>query len=257
MMLRVRKAVGSIIGSFFVATGMRRRKLHQYDGKDSILSVYSHYPTREANELILSWLCDEGFRFLSTDEILYWRDNGVRPQGDRLAWLTFDDGWASLKGNVMPFLEKKSIPATIFIAPNDRANKGPLLTCEDIRALAHSCPLITFENHTLTHCRCDELIATEGGANKLKREIAEASERIALWTSRQPKLMCYPYGRCNDATDEIVRQINLIPVKSSPGPSTLNTFGMCRNLYYNDMSFFENSCRVAGSWIKIRSMVAK
>lgn len=248
----VRRLCGWLIGLWFVVSGKRRKAIEQYDVPGTILSVFSHYPTKAVNEKILKWLLDEGFTFVSTDELLSWRKIHDLPKG-RLAWLTFDDGWASLKDNVFPFLEKYNIPATIFVALEDCANKGPLLTREEICELSKTNKLLTFENHTLSHCKCDEIPATEYGASFFRGEIDCASTGIESLTNRRPHLMCYPYGRCNDFTDSIVLKNGMLPVKSNPGLMWYDRVGECRNLYYNDMSFLENSCRVAGAWLKIKS----
>ena len=240
------------VGLWFVVTGKRKQGLARYDEKGTILSVFSHYPTAMVNRKVLTWLLREGFKFVSTDEMLTWNSVEDMPEG-RIAWLTFDDGWASMKENVLPFLTEQGIPATIFVAPEDGANKGPLLSQAEISELAKTNKLLTFENHTLTHCKCDKVIAEENGTAKLADEIACARERIGELTGRSPKLMCYPYGRWNEATEEIVKGTGLVAVRSNPGVMRAGQAGEYRNLYYNDMSFLENSCRVAGAWMKIKS----
>ena len=250
----IRKASGAIVGGMFVVSGQRRKKLLRYDQAGSILSLYSHHPTRRANLDVLKWLKDEGFLFMSTDELLGIRQSEIS-QSKRLAWLTFDDGWRSLQTEVIPDLVDMNIPATIFIAPDDKANKGPLFDENDVRKIAAECPLITFENHTLTHCKCEEIILLPDGPSRLESEIVTANKMIAEWTGRKPRMMCYPYGRYNNDVDDLVRSLGLIPVKTTSGVMTANTIGHVRNLFYNDMSFCENSCRVVGAWLKINTFV--
>ena len=90
-----------------------------------------------------------------------------KPPPRRVVVLTFDDGFADNRENLLPILQRFGIPATLF-ATNRRG--VTFLSDEDIRALA-STGLIEFGGHSAHHidlrqCSTDELVH-ELEANRL------------------------------------------------------------------------------------------
>lgn len=285
----MRKSLGCFVGNMFVLSGKRAQKLKYYEKTGRMLSIYSHNPRLTVLSDIIRWLKRYDFVFLSTDDILK-RESTELVKTRRVVWLTFDDGWADNSENVFPVLLKENIPATFFIAPGEtlrgsiwttglrnqysaeelqrlyglpdedryrfldqnprmKETKRTLLTREMIKAYASN-PLFTFENHTYSH-----LSATHLPADYVKESVLKAQSALAQWTNRAPKLVCYPFGHWNESTDEMIHSLGLIPVHSTPGVQMASDeLGTYRNLFYNDMSFAENSCRILGAWTRIKAM---
>ena len=65
-------------------------------------------------------------------------------------------------------------------------------------------------------------------------------------------MVCYPFGHWTDETDRAIRSAGYIPVTIRPGVMTSDAPGMYRNLFYDKMSFLENSCRIVGAWRTIK-----
>lgn len=257
---------------------LRSSKLAQYDDEKNVLSVFSHNPTEETFRSLVKWLRRERFSFVSTDDLL----DGNLPRG-RKAWLTFDDGWVSCKNVVLPIAGKEDVPFTIFVSPQETrrgkiwnaymddeqkkklytldddaryaavdaflatqpTRKDHLLSEADIRELGTH-PLVTIENHTYTHPSC-----VHRPLESILESVERATETIMEWTGRRPRMMCYPFGHRSEATDRAITNMGYVPVCSRPGVMTMDTIGKFRNLFYDDMTFLENSCRVLGAWKKI------
>ena len=249
-----------------------------YDDESKVLSIVGHDPTPEMLEKILRWIIGRGFTFVSTDQLL----NKDLAQG-RKAWLTFDDGWESFK-TLLPILERLNVPVTLFIAPNETrrgqvwtnsvrphgadiramykmnaverykicdeilgrvGNKRRLLTEEEVIELAKH-PLVTIENHTMTHLSC-----ANHAKETIKGEIREAAEIIAKWTGLRTRLCCYPFGFRTVVSDEAVVESGHMPVTCEAGVMDVAAVGQYRNMFKDKFSFSENICRALGAWRKV------
>lgn len=284
---RMRKALGLCVGCLYALLGARCRAIRRLECAEGILSVFGHNPHPEVLASLVEWLVHKGFSFVSTDELLEMQAGQVawRP---RLAWLTFDDGWAGFEEQLLPILERWQVPATIFVAPEE-TRRGQIWTnsvmgavpaetfsawydlpaearyrkVDEVlghignpRRLADEAelrrlakhPLMTLENHTWSHLSCSHRPVEEVVA-----EVQETQKALTEWTGRVPKLCCYPFGHCTEETDEALRTMGLLPVHSQPGVMTLGTLGLCRNMFTETMSAQENIGRVLGAWPKVKA----
>ena len=105
----MRKVIAFILYIFYYPA--IKRKMNQ---RGIILSIYGHDPKRESIEKIISWLIDKGYEFITPHEILDFKNGELKKQ--KPVWLSFDDGWKSNYYELLPILEKYSIPATIFVS---------------------------------------------------------------------------------------------------------------------------------------------
>lgn len=283
----MRKFAGWGIGRFYASLGMRHRAIRHQEETGGILSLFGHDPRPEVLTSLVEWFVREGFSFVSTDTLLEMRAGHVdwRP---RLAWLTFDDGWAGFEGLLLPILERWGVPATIFVAPNE-TYRGQIWTNSVMAAVAADTfaawyglpsetryrnvdevlgrignprcladeeelrrlakhPLITLENHTWSHLSCSHRPVEE-----VLEEVRRTQETLMEWTGRTPKLVCYPFGHYTKETDEALFAMGLLPVHSQPGTMTLETFGRYRNMFTETMSTQENIGRVLGAWPKVKA----
>lgn len=282
-----RSFLGWGIAMGYVAVGARRRAVRGYDEAGRVLALYGHDPRPWVLEGVLGWLRRAGFGFVSTDELLAMQ-SGELPWRPRVAWLTFDDGWAGFEADLLPILEKYQAAATIFVAPGETARGqvwtnsiSPSVPPEEISRLyglaaearyaavdavlakignpRHLAPeaelrrlarhsLVTLENHTYSHLSCAHRPVAEVVA-----EVQQTQAVLMAWTGRRPRLCCYPFGHFTAATDEALRAEGLVPVHSVPGQMTLSSVGACRNLFRDDFGRQENLGRVLGAWVPVRN----
>lgn len=123
------------------------------------------------------------------------------PAGQNYAAVTFDDGFQSVATNALPELEKRKIPATIFVVTGCLGrspgwlSEGYLanrfettMTAEHLCALPRS--LVTLGSHTVSHRRLTHLPADEA-----RREIQESRRQLGEIANGQPvTLFSFPYG---------------------------------------------------------------
>jgi len=281
----LRKLIGWAVAQGFVWTGARARALRQYDMPGSFLALVGHDPKNEVLERLLGWLIQHGFSFVSGDELIAMRE-GTMPWRKRIVWLSFDDGWKSFGERLLPILEKYGAKVTVFIAPHETA-RGQLWTnsimsvtpYEEIRTMyllpleerlkkvdailarignprclmdeaelrkLSKHPLVTLENHTYTHLSCSHRPVKE-----VLDEVHKTQAILTNWTGRVPKMVCYPFGHCNRATDEAIKAMGLLPIRLDAGVSNVNNIGACRNLFCDDKSNAENVCRALNAWVKV------
>lgn len=128
----------------------------------------------------------------------------------KYAVLTFDDGYTSLK-EILPWLEERKIPATLFIngkyldGKSYRKNpKERYLTKDELWTL--SSPLIEIGNHGWEHKRV---------AEQTKEEFEKSVGQNIDLLSKHPNYVtfwAYAYGVHTDKTDIYLRDKQVVPV---------------------------------------------
>lgn len=283
--MTIRLFIGWVVGCGFILSGMRRRKIHQYDQEGSVLSIAGHSPTGKTFSRLIAWLIHEGFSFISTDELLAMSEGKIKWR-KRIVWLTFDDGWLNFRSDILPTLEKYKIPATIFIAPmeslrgqiwtnsimpyvaqtkidnfykledTDRygkideilacnENRRTLMNKDEIVSLSRH-SLVTIENHTLTHLSC-----SHHSVETVIRNVDQAQCILREWVERVPRMLCYPFGHVTVEIDNAVLARGFRTIHSEAGKMSLFTVGIFRNFFKDNATFAENSCRVVNAWLSV------
>lgn len=125
--------------------------------------------------------------------------------------LTFDDGFQNFYERAFPVLSFYGFPATVFLVAdycgkyNDwQGNpsflpRARLLTWEEINFQAMN--NIEFGAHTCTHPDLTGISLTAA-----EREITESKTIIEEHTGRKVELFAYPYGKFNQAIEQIVAE---------------------------------------------------
>ena len=149
----------------------------------------------------------------------------------RYAVLAFDDGYASLK-EILPWLEQQQIPVTLFINGKyldgksyRETPKEKYLMQEELFAI--SSPLIEVGSHGWDHS--DASLMTD-------KEFEESVVKNSQLLSKHPRyipLYAYAYGRHNDKTDRVLKELGVIPV-------LVNGSENYDNVEYIDRIIFEN-----------------
>ena len=125
-----------------------------------------------------------------------------------------------------------------------------LMSAEEIVKLSGN-ELLSFENHTLTHAP-----AAGCSPEEFLQEVRDADGAIREWTGKATSLVCYPFGIWSEPCERLLREGGWLPVTSDPGTLSVADgapLRLPRNLFYDDMSIVENTCRALGTWIKISS----
>lgn len=143
-------------------------------------------------------LLERGFEFIGEEEFL--RVIEGKASGSRKkVLLTFDDGYRDFTQNAAPVLEKRGIPALIFVVTSyiGRYNEWELnlpwrrfmhLGTDDIKAL--SSKGFTFGSHTMTHRDLTGLTHEE-----VKVELFRSRERLSGIVGKEVRCLSYPFGR--------------------------------------------------------------
>ncbi|HEX2484949.1 MAG TPA: polysaccharide deacetylase family protein [Myxococcota bacterium] len=136
-----------------VALGASRRARRQLDGSRAVVLMYHRvlpapearrdavedgmYVAPETFGRHLDWLRDE-FRVLPLHEIADRLGSG-RPLPERACAITFDDGWRDNAEHALPELERRGLPATLFVVTERMGTDGafwPDEVCRRLRPLA-------------------------------------------------------------------------------------------------------------------------
>ena len=121
--VRIRRYLGSLIGYYLLASGLARKARQKVLSNEYITPVYFHNPTKENFIKCISWLKENGYVFLSSEELVAMLNGKMAiPKG--AIWISFDDGWSGNLGNAIPTILEYDIPATFFISTDPVERSG-------------------------------------------------------------------------------------------------------------------------------------
>lgn len=133
-------------------------------------------------------------------------------EGVHYAAVTFDDGFQSVIDNAMPELEKRRIPATLFIVTealgkypgwltgtNHRAKLQKVVSVDQLKQMDPE--VMALGSHTMTHQRLTRLSKADA-----KREISQSREQLGRILNREVSLFSFPFGAFNQSLIELCRE---------------------------------------------------
>lgn len=137
---------------------------------------------------------------------------GLPPEGGRYAAVTFDDGMQNIVDNALPELDKRSIPATLFIitevlgklpdweyfGPKDTGQERVMSEAQ-LRKLPSG--MVEIASHTMTHP-----VLTNVEREKLVQEVEGSRWKLANLLGREVRLLSFPYGAFNDDVVNVCRK---------------------------------------------------
>lgn len=119
------------------------------------------------------------------------------------AAVTFDDGLENIIENALPELQKRSIPATLFVVTDffgrnrdwehrggDDTRHERVMTEEQLKAIASD--FISVGSHSMTHP-----LMTNIPHDQLKQELLGSREKLEKMLNRRVSLFSFPYGGFN------------------------------------------------------------
>lgn len=132
-----------------------------------------------------------------TEAIRADRRTALQP-GKRYSVVTFDDAFESVFRNALPELDKRRIPATVFVIAGVMGRTTGwegyperTMSLDEIKSLRSD--LVTIGSHTLTHSPLRSLTEPE-----VKAEISESRKRLEELLHRKITLFSFPYGGFRD-----------------------------------------------------------
>jgi len=206
------KRIIFLIGSLFVEAGdllwNNARKLLGLRPRGSCVVLTYHSVTSEERPLFARQM-DTLLRYAKPVRADI---EALPPEGGRYAVLTFDDGMQNIVDNALPELEKRSIPATLFII-TDVLGKIPDWECfgprdtgeehvmseEQLRKLPSD--MVEIASHTMTHPVLPQI-----DREKLAQEVEGSRAKLAKMLGREIKLLSFPYGAFNDDVVDACRK---------------------------------------------------
>jgi peptidoglycan/xylan/chitin deacetylase (PgdA/CDA1 family) len=146
----------------------------------------------------------------------------------RCSAVTFDDAFQNVVDNALPELEKRKIPATIFVPSGflgkqagwmDRAGEtNRVMSAEVMRSLPPD--LITIGSHTVTHPKLPRLSSAEARA-----ELAGSRDQLEQALGRPVTLLAFPYGRYSREIVQLCREAGYTRVFTGESAPAFRTPG--------------------------------
>lgn len=141
-------------------------------------------------------------------QLQYLTENGYDPiffsdlyhieEYDKPVILTFDDGYLDNYTELFPLLKKYNVKATVFMITDAMEYSARYLFPEHIQEMVDS-GLVSIQSHTNTHPNLDEISWEEQ-----TQQMAESKLLLIRVTRREPYVLCYPTGRYDSTTLEII-----------------------------------------------------
>lgn len=152
-------------------------------------------------------ILDEGYTFISIEEAYHKLQHDLF-RSKKYAVLTADDGYKAIEC-IMPWLEEKHIPMTIFVNGKYTDGKSYRLSPKEvymtIRDLKNYDSMITIGHHGWDHVTMQKMLEGEIRESIQKNnEITSLPNFVPFWA--------YPYGAHSDKSDEIIRSNGYVPV---------------------------------------------
>lgn len=165
----------------------------------------------------LQALADEGFEVVPLTELFDRVRNGLDAR-EKVAAITFDDGYQDFVDEALPLLDHHGWKAAIFVTSGD-VGKGGMLDIEALRALKASGHLIL--NHTRQH---PHLVRRHDGESRtqwlhrIELEITDAQAQLESWLGESlPKILAYPYGEHDNDVRALLQRLGYIGVGQHTG----------------------------------------
>lgn len=163
----------------------------------------------------------KNFEFITLDQVMDYISGRFSPKKPAVA-LTFYDGYEDIVENVIPVLEKYSIPATFFIvAEPDNVKREELKNGKKILAL-ENCSFIknglfAVGSHTLTH--------TDLKASSIKTALIEMKKSKTILENSMGKInyFAYPKGFYTKEVAQAAKGIYKASFTTDPGLISRNT----------------------------------
>ncbi|WP_294918460.1 poly-beta-1,6-N-acetyl-D-glucosamine N-deacetylase PgaB [Sulfuricurvum sp. PD_MW2] len=216
--------------------------LSYHEIADKSETLDSSYAVTPGNfEQQIHWLIENGYHFISVNDILAYRKKGV-PLPQKAVLLTFDDGYQSVYANAYPVLKKYKIPSVIALVgswlqakENVDFNRhiiprNKFLSQNEIKEMIAS-GLVEIASHSyLFHegiqgnpqGNMQAAITTRRWLSDKKKyedektykqrihnDLEKNNKFLKQYTGQEPRVMVWPYGRYNMEVRKIAESLGM------------------------------------------------
>ncbi|MCX6076252.1 MAG: poly-beta-1,6-N-acetyl-D-glucosamine N-deacetylase PgaB [Campylobacterales bacterium] len=213
---------------------------HEIANKSETMdSTYAVTPSNFDKQI--HWLMDNGFHFVSVDDILKHRKN-EKPLPNKAVLITFDDGYQSVYANAYPILKKYKVPSVIalvgsWLQAKDKVDfdghaiaRSKFLSQNEIKEMVGS-GLIEIASHSNSshggiqgnpQGNMEPAITTrkwlkdknsyedeKSYQQRVYNDLSENSLFLEQYTGQKPRVMVWPYGRYNIEVRKIAEQLGM------------------------------------------------
>lgn len=256
--------------------------------KPRFVSIYFHDPSVTVFEDIVCWLVEQGYSFLTFNELDTIIENRKLPI-IKSVFISFDDGWRS-NIDLLSVCEKYNVPITIFIStkPLESGNfwweyvlkrydqrtvniykkkkydvflkdlakvkekvslQRSALTVEELIKISKH-PLVTIQSHTVNHP-----ILTNVSDLQLHMELVDSKQKIESLINNEVIAFSYPNGdvgvREVDALKSAGYKYAFTTKSDEFDINRLNPYLIPRMAMNTHGSKYENISKILGIWQKI------
>jgi len=239
------------------------------DKSETLDSTYAVTPSNFDQQM--RWLMDNGYHFVSVDDILKYRKT-AKPLPDKAVLITFDDGYSSVYTNAYPILKKYKIPVVIafvgsWMKSKDKVDfdghmidRNKFLSQKEIKEMVSS-GLVEIASHTHSlhkgiqgnpqgnmqpavktrqwlsdkHTYEDE----KSYQKRITNDLLENNTFLQHYTGQKPRVIVWPYGHYNIEVRKIAERLGMnIGLTLDDGSNTRITplWGLRRILVDKDMT---------------------
>jgi len=174
----------------------------------------------------LDTLEKDGFEVWPIDRAIQ-RLKRRRPLPDKVAVITFDDGYISVYKEALPILKARKLPFTIFVNADLINENRPLyMSWAQLKEAQEAGGIIA--NHTLSHTHLVRKLKNEEGVKetdadwlqRITNEIEANQQEIIKHLGGAPKIFAYPYGEYNPEIQNLVRKMGYVAFGQQSGAAS-------------------------------------
>ncbi len=219
----------------------------------------------------MHWLIENGYHFISVDDILKYRKNGgLLPK--KAVLITFDDGYSSVYTNAYPILKKYKIPSVIALVGSwlleketvdfggNMIERGEFLSKEQLKEMTDS-GLVEIASHSYgmhkgiignpqgnmqPAIRTRQWLAEQqkyedekSYEKRIRDDLLANNTFLKQYTGQEPRVMVWPYGHYNKEVRQIAENLGMsIGLTLDDGSNTVATplWGLRRILVEHTMT---------------------
>ena len=151
----------------------------------------------------MKYLADNGYTFITPDELLDAWDSESNNLPENPIIITFDDGYLDMYKNVFPILQKYNAKATLFVI-TDYLNLYPnYLTWTQAREMQSS-GLVDIESHTLSHHDLTDKYLSD---IEIRNQLYFSKQAIEWYLKKPANFVAYPGGMYTQEVEDLTRDV--------------------------------------------------
>ncbi len=239
------------------------------DKSQTLDATYAVTPSNFNQQM--DWLIENGYHFVSIDDILKYRKSG-KSLPSKAVLITFDDGYSSVYANAYPIIKKHKIPVVIalvgsWLQAKDKADfngrmvpRSEFLSQKEIKEMVGS-GLVEIASHSYASHKgiqgnpqgnmqpamrtrqwiCDKNSYENEKAYKQRiyNDLEKNNRFLKHYTGQKPRVMVWPYGHYNSEVRKIAERLGMpVGLTLDDGSNTATTplWGLRRILVEHKMT---------------------